>query len=364
MTTSATAAVIHKPGGEFSFETVELDPPRKDEILVRIEASGVCHTDMVAQSITPLPAVLGHEGAGIVEDVGPGVHRVKRGDHVVISYPWCGACPNCLEGRAYVCEHVNQLCFSGARLDGSKPIAMNGEAISSAFFQQSSFATHSITLERDVIPIEGDHLSEMLAAIPCGVQTGAGAVLNTFKAGPKDSLVVFGAGAVGLSAIMAGTLSGVSPIIAVDIVEGRLNLALELGATHALNPEQEDILDRIGEIAKAGIKFSLETTGNEQAFNNAIECLAMGGKCGIVTYPHSFKTPFSPHELLIHGNSLIGILQGSSIPGTFLPRLLDLNRHGKFPYERLIKNYDFSDINKAFEDSKAGLAIKPVLKMS
>jgi aryl-alcohol dehydrogenase len=162
----ATAAVIGEPNGKFSLETVELDDLRNDEILVRIEASGICHTDIGAQHRVPMPVVLGHEGAGVVEEIGSGVSRVKPGERVIISYPWCGTCPPCAEGQAYICENVRSLCFSGARLDGSKTIALEGESISGAFFQQSSFATLSITLEQDVIPVEGNPLPEMLAAIP------------------------------------------------------------------------------------------------------------------------------------------------------------------------------------------------------
>jgi len=365
MTTKATAAVIHEPHGQFSFETVELGDLRSDEILVRIEASGICHTDMLAQGITPLPAVLGHEGAGVVEAVGSGIVRVRVGDRVIISYPWCGTCPNCVEGRAYICEHLFPLSFGGARLDGSQTITVNGKAISSAFFQQSSFATHAITLDRDVVPVTSDQLPELLAAIPCGVQTGAGSILNTLKVGPKDSLVVFGVGAVGLSAVMAGHLAGASPLIAVDVVEERLNLALELGATHALNAKDGSTAGRIRDIVPQGVKFSLETSSDEQAFSDAIECLGIGGQCGIVTTPHlDEKFPFSPFGLFVKGASLRGIIQGSSLPNTFLPKLIELNQQGRFPYERLITTYDFTDINKAFEDAKNGRAIKPVLKMS
>lgn len=364
MTFQTTAAVISEQNGSFSLETVELDDMRKDEILVRIEACGVCHTDMKAQGMTPLPAVFGHEGTGVVESIGAGVTRVKVGDRVVISYPWCGVCPSCMDGHAYICDNTFPLCFSGSRLDGSKAIKLNGEKISSAFFQQSSFANHSITSERNVVPIIGDHSAEMLAAIPCGVQTGAGAILNTFKAGPKDSLVVFGAGAVGLSAVMAGRLVGTSPLIVIDVVEDRLNLALELGATHTINAQQGDIAKRILDIIPRGGSFSLETSSNKQAFLDAIACLGTRGECGFVAIPNMGQDfPFSPQTLFRQNASLRGIIQGFSIAHTFLPRILELNRMGQFPYERLIKTYKFEDINKAFEDSKSGIAIKPVLLM-
>ncbi len=365
MTTKTTAAVIREPHGHFSLETVELDDLRSDEILVRIEASGVCHTDAKAQERVSMPAVLGHEGSGVVEEVGSAVTRVKPGDRVILSYPSCGTCPNCVEGKAYICDHAFPLSFAGTRLDGSKTISINGEWISSAFFQQSSFATHAITLERDIVPVKGDHPPEMLAAVPCGILTGAGAVLNTFKAGPKDSLAVFGAGAVGLSAVMAGKLAGVSPLIAVDIVEDRLSLAREIGATHTLNAREGSLAARIRTIKPRGVDFSLETSSDGQAFIAAIDCLTMGGRCGFVTAPNlDDNSRFSPQLILSHAASVGFIVLGSGMPNTFLPNILEWNRQGRFPYDRLIKTYDFSEINKAFEDSHTGRSIKPVLLMS
>ena len=365
MTTKATAAVIREPHGRFSLETVELDDLRSDEILVRIEASGVCHTDAKAQERVPMPAVLGHEGTGFVEKVGTAVTRVNPGDRVIVSYPSCGTCPNCVEGKAYICDHAFPLSFGGTRLDGSKTILMNGDWISSAFFQQSSFASHAITQERSIIPVKGDHTPEMLAAIPCGILTGAGAVLNTFKAGPKHSLAVFGTGAVGLSAVMAGNLAGVSPLIAVDIVEDRLSLARELGATHTLNAKEGNLAARIRDIAPRGVDFSLETSADGKAFIAAIDCLSMGGRCGFVTVPNlDAKSNFSPQLILSHAASVGFIVLGSGMTNTFLPKILEWNRLGRFPYERLIRTYDFSEINKAFADSHDGVAIKPVLIMS
>ncbi len=365
MTTKATAAIVREPQGKFTFETIELEELRSDEVLVRNEASGICHTDFVGQELMSLPGVFGHEGAGIVEAVGSGVSHIKSGERVIVSYPSCGVCPGCLEGHPYFCDHHIALGFGGTRLDGSKTIKLGGKSISGAFFQQSSFATHSITAQRNLVPVKSNQAAEMLAAIPCGVQTGAGSILNTFKVSPRESLAVFGAGAVGLSAIMAGKLAGAYPLIAIDVVEERLNLALELGATHVLNAKHGDVATHLREIATGGVNYSLETSGNEQALNNAIACLSTGGECGMVIAPHfGQKYPFSPTEVFKRAANLRGIIQGSSVPKTFLPTLLKLNKQGRFPYERLITVYDFEDINQAVVDTKAGRAIKPVLKIS
>lgn len=364
MPTAATAAVLDEPDGEFVLRDVELDDPREDEILVAIEASGVCRTDVLARNMLTPPMVLGHEGTGTVQAVGSGVRRVKPGDRVVISYPWCGTCHECETGHAYRCELVLAIAFGGSRLDGSKPISANGVPISSAFFQQSSFATHAVTLERDVVPVGTDQRAEMLAAIPCGVQTGAGAILNSMQVGKGDSLAVFGVGSVGMSAVLAATLVEASPVIAIDVVAARLRLALELGASHAIDARRGDVVERIKEIAPRGVRYSFDTTGDEQALDAAIESLAMGGECGIVTVPHhGEKFSFTPMGIFRRTATLRGIIQGSALPNKFLPKLIEWQQEGRFPYERLITTYDFADINKAFEDSAAGRAIKPVLIM-
>ncbi len=364
MPTTATAAVLHELNGQFLLQEVELDDPRSDEILVRIEASGVCHTDMMARGMLQPPMVLGHEGTGIVEAIGSGVTRIKIGDRVVISYPWCGTCHECVTAHGYRCEHVLPIAFGGGRLDGSKTISLDGKPISSAFFQQSSFATHAITLERDVVPVSHTHPTEMMAAIPCGIQTGAGAVLNSMKVGAQDAFAVFGTGAVGLSAVMAGRLAGASPLIAIDVVEERLNLAFELGATHAINAKEGEVVAQLKEIAPRGVNFAFNTTDNEQVLDDAIECLAMGGECAIVTAPKDGeKYLFNPVGIFARTATLRGIIQGSALPNIFLPKLIELQQQGRFPYERLIKTYEFADINQAFEDSHAGRTIKPILKM-
>jgi len=365
MTKTATAAVLREPHGQFSLEEVSLDDLKPDEILVRIEASGICATDIMVQDMLSLPAVLGHEGAGVVEQIGSEVSQIKVGARVAISYGSCNHCPNCLQQLPYVCDNSMQSNFSGLRLDGTHTITLADEPITGAFFQQSSFATHAITLARDVVMIDQELSAQMAAPLGCGIMTGAGSILNTMKVGAKDSLVVFGAGAVGLSAIMAGRLVGASPLIAIDINAGRLELALELGATHAFNAGDGEIPERVREICPRGTKFSFETSGAEQALNDAIACLAMTGHCGIVTAPHfGQKYPFSPSEILFRAAKLQGIFFGSSVPQDFLPQLIDFQREGKFPYERLIKTYDFADINQAFKDTESGDVIKPVLLMT
>jgi len=362
--TQASAAVLRQPDGRFSIETVELDELRRDEVLVRNEASGICHTDLLARERVPLPTVLGHEGAGVVEAVGAAVTGVRVGDRVVISYPWCGVCDHCDTGRPYLCAHHMQLAFSGARLDGSRSIKLGDRPISGAFFQQSSFATRCIAPERSVVPVRADLPSRLGAAIPCGVQTGAGAVLNSLQVSASQGLAVFGVGAVGLSAILAGRLVGAFPLIAIDVLPDRLALARELGASHALDARAGSVAGQIRDIARGGVEFTLETSGNEQALEDAIASLASGGACGMVIAPHlGKKYPFSPSEVFVRAARLTGIIQGSAVPRQFLRKLLELHERGRFPFDSMVKYYDFSAINEAIADTLAGRTIKPVLEM-
>ena len=364
MTTTATAAVLHEAGGKFRLQDVALDDLRADEIRVRIEASGICHTDISSQGLLPLPAVFGHEGAGVVEETGTGVIGLDPGDRVIISYSFCNHCPNCDEGRPYICDTGVQSNFGGTRLDGSHTTTLHGSAISAAFFQQSSFATHAITQARNTVKVTDDIEPELLAPLGCGIMTGAGAILNTMKVPAGSSLVVFGAGAVGLSAVMAAKIAGVNPIIAVDIIDARLKLARELGATHSINASAGGTVDQVMAICARGAAFSFETSGVESALNDAIDCLGMGGKCGMVTVPHyGEKYAFTPFGVFVKAATLEGVFLGSAVPNTFLQQIIGFYRQGLFPYDRMIKTYPFSDINEAMADTKSGKVIKPVLLM-
>ena len=332
MAHSATAAVVWEPGGPFSMEAVELGDLQVHEVLVKIAACGICHTDIKFQSRLPLPGVFGHEGTGTVEAIGREVRGVSVGDRVVLSYPSCGTCPSCEHDEPYRCENIPALKFGGSRTDGSSPVTLNGEEITAAFFQQSSFATHAVTHERVVVKVETDQEPEMLAALPCGVQTGAGAVINTFSVGQGDSIVIFGVGAVGLSAVMAAKMLNASPIIAVDMVESRLELALELGAHHALNAADPDLVKIVEGLLSHGARYALDCSATVAALNNAIDVIGQGGKVGIFSAPPPGQTfDFTTRGLFEKVASLHGIVQGHSVPQTFIPQLIAYQERGVFP---------------------------------
>lgn len=364
MTYSATVAVVREPGGIHTLEDVELDALQDHEVLVRIEACGVCHTDLKFQTRLPLPAVFGHEGTGVIEAIGSSVTSLNPGDRVILSYPWCGHCPLCDDGEPFRCEHIPALKFGGQRLDGSKPVQLDGKPITSAFFQQSSFATRAIVMENAVVKVETEQPPEMLAALPCGVQTGAGAVLNTFNVQSGESIVIFGIGAVGLSAVMSAKMIGASPIIAVDMIQSRIDLAGELGATHTINISIEDSTKQIAAIAPRGVRYALDCSATVTALMNALDAIGQGGKVGIFSAPPPGQTfEFTTRTLFEKVASLHGIVQGHSVPRKLIPELIRFQEEGLFPYEKLITTYAFADINEALDEMKSGVAVKPVLLM-
>ncbi|MEM7127116.1 MAG: NAD(P)-dependent alcohol dehydrogenase [Chloroflexota bacterium] len=362
------AAILRHSNHPFQIEEIQLELPRSHEVQVQIVGVGICHTDVkMAQGYRPipLPVVLGHEGAGMVTAVGANVTKVKPGDPVVISFTSCGFCDSCQSGHPAFCDDGDALCFGCARPeDGSSPISKEGESINGYFFGQSSFATHVITPERNVVKAPEGVSIEMLGPLGCGIQTGAGAILNVLNVQPGTSLAVFGTGSVGLSAIMAGVIAGATTIVAVDLNQERLDLALDLGATHALNPLTTDgMVASIKSIcSEKGAHYTLDTTNVPSVIRQAFESLRPRGTCGHVGGVGQEIT-ISGTQLLF-GRSLVGVVQGDSLPDVFIPRLIDLYRAGRFPFDRLVTYYTFEEINKAVEDMEAGKTIKPVLKMS
>jgi aryl-alcohol dehydrogenase len=364
---SASAAVVRGKGAPFTIETVRVGPPAAHEVLVRVVAVGICHTDVIVRDQYfpfPLPGVLGHEGAGVVEEIGASVVNVVPGDHVVMTFMSCGYCRYCTRGETAYCTDFFMLNVGGARKDGTTgTYDAHGEALHDHFFGQSSFGTYALAHSRNVIKVPKDVPLELLGPLGCGIQTGAGAALNALKIGVGDSLAVFGVGGVGLSAVMAARAAGAATIIALDVMPNRLALALELGATHAVNSGTEDAVAAVLRIT-GGADFTLDTSGKPSVLRQAIDSLAIRGTCGILGAPPlGTEVSFDVNSLMIPGRSIRGICEGDSLATAFIPQLIELYRQGRFPFDRLIKFYEFDEINAAIDDAAKGITIKPVLRM-
>lgn len=367
MPTSISAHVLRKPQASFGLvDGIELADPRPGEVVVRYTSTGLCHTDLFARDVFHQPdfppAIYGHEGTGVVEQVGPGVTDVAEGDRVMASYTSCGQCRTCLTGRPFNCERFNDVNFALARGDGSYKATLGGEPVGSSFFGQSSFATHGLVNQRDLTKVPDWVAAEdesLLGPLGCGIQTGAGAVLNVLEPGPLDSIVIAGTGAVGLSGLMAAAASGAGPIIAVDIVEERLALALELGATHAVNGRDEDQVEQIRDLTHGGASLAFDTTGVAPVLSRLVDSLAWGGRLGIVGAAPGMTLDLLPVMQL--GRRVQGIVEGNSVPRVFIPQLLELRSRGRFPFEKLVRTYPFADLEKAIADSISGQTVKAVL---
>jgi len=364
MKISAAISRPHAPAPVI--ETLHLEAPRAGELLVRISAAGICHTDLHAHAgrLSPLPIVLGHEGAGVVEAVGDRVRGFAPGDAVVLSGSSCGACPNCESGLPSYCDEAMPRNFGGGRMDGSTALkGEDGAPIHSHFFGQSSFATYSVVPERTAVKLDASVPLEVAAPLGCGVITGAGSVIESLRAGAGSTIAIFGVGGVGLSAVMAARLVGADRIVVVDTNPARLALAKELGATDAFAADTEDLVARIRAVTGRGVNFSFNTTTSPAVFTSAIECLAMRGVAGFVTAP---RGEWSPHmfKMLAGGRMLRGILGGDAAPRKLIPQLIRYWQQGRFPLDRLIRFYPFAGIGEAFADIAAGRVIKPVLRMN
>lgn len=361
----AKAAVMRDPSDRFQLEDVELDEIRSDEVLVRIVGAGMCHTDLLHRNFPAgsfnFPAVFGHEGAGIVERVGSGVAHVKKGDPVVLTFHSCGQCTRCLLGEPAYCHDFEEHNLSGSRLDGTTGArtVLTGEPIYTRWFAQSSFATHAIATARNVVKVSTDTPLDLVGPLGCGVQTGAGSVINAMRVRPGDSLAVFGVGAVGLAAVLAAALCGAGLVIAVDLVGSRRRMALELGATHAFDGRDPDLAEQIRALTRGGVTFALETTGQPSVIRAAVASLQVRGFCGLVG---AGTEDISLDQYALGGGRGISyLLEGDAVPQVFIPQLIELWRRGSFPFDRLVKRYALTAINEAEADSLSGEVIKPIL---
>ncbi|MFC9502805.1 NAD(P)-dependent alcohol dehydrogenase [Streptomyces sp. NPDC057002] len=369
MPTPTTAAVARVGEDTFHWERVVLDDPRADEVLVRLVATGLCHTDLsvlAGRLPTPLPAVLGHEGAGVVEAVGADVVGVSPGDKVVLSFNSCGRCDSCRTGAPTRCGTFFPLNFGAARPDGSTPVhTEDGTPLGGLFFGQSSMARHALVSAQSVVRVDAADEEELalLAPVGCGIQTGVGAVLNLLRPNPGETVAVFGAGAVGLSAVMAARLSGAGDIVVADVVPSRLALATELGATHTIDSGSEDLGKCLAEISGGvGVDYVVETTGAPPLLELAATAIKTYGTVAVIGAPAAGSRASFDINALIDGRTIRGVTEGGSDRITFIPALVRLVRQGRLPYEKFVRFYAPDELDKAVAEARSGRTIKPVIR--
>ncbi|MEV0660295.1 NAD(P)-dependent alcohol dehydrogenase [Actinomadura luteofluorescens] len=358
------AAVLRAADAPYAIESLDLADPGPGEILVKVAGAGMCHTDMLGRipgDLVTKPVVLGHEGSGVVEAVGPGVTGVTVGDHVVMSFDSCGACANCRAAKPGACPQMTALNMLAMPLDGTpRATGPDGEPVHTRWFGQSSFASHALGTVHNVVPVSKDVPLDVLGPLGCGVQTGAASVLISLGVRAGDSIAVFGAGAVGLAAVMAARIAGATTIVAVDLNESRLDLAREFGATHVLDGADADIAGQIRAISGGeGVQYSFDSTAVPEVVSTAVASLRTTGVCGLVGVGAAEYRLDA--NLLLMGRTVKGIIEGDAVPHTFIPRMIEMWRQGRFPFDRLVTTYPLAQINEAEADTTSGKVVKPVL---
>ncbi len=351
------APVLHAVREPQVVEEVELDEPKTGEILVRVVASGVCHSCLSSAdgswNDTRCPVVLGDEGAGVVERVGPGVERLRPGDHVVLSWaPACGRCHYCVVGRPVLCDQRSPVWVMN---DGTTRMHLRGQDV--YHYAVTSYAPFTVVPESCGIKVDPDLPLETLALIGCSVMTGVGSVLNTARVQPGESLAVFGCGGVGLNAVQGGRLASAYPLIAVDVAENKLAFARAMGATHTINAAQENVPEVIRAITGRGVDYAVVAVGSTAVVAQAWEALALGATCVVVGVPPSAErlTLDLRRTLIGAERRLVGSCYGSARPSEDFPRLVNLYRSGKLKLDELItKRYTIAEANEAFRDLAAG----------
>ncbi|RFU28748.1 hypothetical protein B7463_g7593, partial [Scytalidium lignicola] len=361
------ALVCMEPNGPYQLKKVRLGDLRDDEIIVQMRATGVCHADLLCSTgdlPVPLPLCGGHEGAGVVERVGSAVHHVEVGDHVLLSYKICGECIACKRNSGPYCTKFPAENFRCSRPDGTTSLTLeNGQKIASHFFGQSSFSQRAIVSGQVALKIDKDLPLDTLCSLGCGIQTGAGTVLNVLKPKLGANIVIFGVGAVGMAAVMAANLTPCAKIIAVDIFDSKLELAHKLGATHMINSIGTNTLAEIMKLTDGfGVDCAIDATGRLDVIRTMFDCAAPGAIVATVGSPGAGKKlEMEPHAWIHKAVSYVGVSEGSAIPATFIPLLIEFWRHGRFPLEQLVTTYPYTEFGKAKEDIEHGKCIKAVL---
>jgi len=359
------AALVEGQGQPFTMAEVELEAPRADEVLVRMVATGLCHTDITMGSFLPpemFPNVFGHEGAGVVEEVGPEVRGLEPGDHVVLSFRSCRDCAKCRAGLVGYCDQTLLLNYMGMRMDGSQPISRDGSPVFGSFFGQSSLAAHSLAYADNCVKVDPELDLSLVAPYGCGFQTGAGTVLNVLGPGRDDSLVVYGVGAVGLAAIAAAAAEGVESIVAVDPLASRREVAEKLGAV-TVDPTatgDQSVVDRVRELTGGGAAYAIDTTAIPAVVKQAQQSLAVRGTL-VALGLGAEEYAVDAIDLLQGGKTVMASVEGDSDPQEMIPRLLAMRAAGTFALDDLVTTYPADQINQAVADVSSGAVVKPVL---
>ncbi len=361
------AAVLHQYGQELKIENVELEDPRKGEVRVKMKAAGICHSDQHVIDLAlplPVPIVLGHEGAGIVDAVGEGVTSVKVGDHVALNWvPSCAKCHNCRVGRPDMCDEAEKIAAMGTLLDGTTRFSLNGKKVHQ-FPLTGTFSEYTVVPESSAIPIRKDIPFEWAALVGCCVITGVGAVTNTAKVEPGSTVAVIGAGGVGFNTIQGAKLAGAKQIIAVDILDDKLEKTKAFGATHTVNAKENDPVREVKKLTGGlGVDYAFEVIGREETMQQGYMMTRKGGMTVIVgvaspTTNLSINAFSIPHQ----SKTITGSWLGQGNPAVDYPNLLDLNAAGKLQLEPLVSQvYTLDEINKGFEAMKSGENIRGVI---
>lgn len=351
-------------------EEIELAGPGSGEVLVEVVGAGLCHSDLsVIDGSRPrvMPMVMGHEAAGIVREVGPGVYDLQPDDHVVFSFvPMCGRCLYCATGRPALCENGNRANTAGSLLDGSRHFHDSQGRELHHHLGVSAFSQYTVAAQESLIKIDPAMPLEKAALFGCAVMTGVGAVVNTVQVEPGASVAVFGLGGVGLSAVMGARAAGAHPVIAVDLLASKLKLARRVGATHTVNAGQNEPVQAIKDLTDGGADYAFESAGNEQVLVQAYQSTRRGGATVTIGLPHPGKM-FSVPAVSIVGEerTIKGSYMGSAVPRRDIPRLLALYQAGLLPVDLLLtRTIALDQINEAFDALAKGEAVRQVVQFS
>lgn len=359
------AAVLYEVNTPLRVEEVTLDDPQYQEVMVKMAATGVCHSDLhiiKGDQPSPMPIVLGHEGAGIVEKVGPDVTTVQPGDHVVLPAIYtCGSCRYCVEGQPALCSEVLPAQLMGTLPSGGKRLHKSEQELN--LFYVGSFAEYVVVHERTAVKVREDAPLEVVCLLSCAVTTGVGSVINRAGLRAGESIAIYGCGGVGLCSVMGAKVAGAGKIIAIDVLDRKLEMAKELGAEYVINASREDPQQRVMEITGGGADYSIESIGNVKAMAQAFGSIHSGGTCVLVgAPPYGDMLSTAPFEFLL-GKTLKGSLLGNVRTRIDIPRYIDLYMDGKLPIDKLItRYYSLDEINQAFAAMERGEVIRSVIR--